>query len=135
MIICPLCDDVERTGTRLLSNETVNVLLHPDWSCLGHAMIASRRHVENFSELTADEAAAFCETVRRVEDVLLHESRADRAILLKLGIQTPHLHLHIYPVSASLDRESVMAIIDARVRVDEDRGFVDRVRARLERKS
>jgi len=55
---------------------------------------------------------------------------------LKLGIITPHLHVHIYPVSASLDRAGVMEIIDGRVRAEvseSDRTqFVRAVRARLD---
>ena len=54
-----------------------------------------------------------------------------RAILLKLGIATPHLHLHIYPVSASLDRTAVMEIIDGRVRDSFDQTLIDDLRERL----
>jgi len=54
---------------------------------------------------------------------------------MKLGIATPHLHLHIYPVSASLDRADVMEIIDGRVRDSMDdrerQAFINELRERL----
>ena len=69
---------------------------------------------------------------RKAEKVLLRLTGAERAVILKLGIVTPHLHLHIYPVSAALDRKAVMDIIDGRVRVERDEAFVARVRAGLD---
>jgi hypothetical protein len=53
-------------------------------------------------------------------------------VILKLGIVTPHLHLHIYPVSAALDRAAVMDILDGRVHVERDPAFVAAVRAALD---
>jgi diadenosine tetraphosphate (Ap4A) HIT family hydrolase len=67
----------------------------------------------------------------RTEGALLAATGADRAILLKLGIATPHLHLHIYPMSASIDRAAVMGIIDARVRDPFDQTLIDELRERL----
>ena len=66
---------------------------------------------------------------------MLGTDGAINLILLKLGIATPHLHLHIYPVSAALDRGQVMEVIDGRVRDavdDRDRqAFVNELRERL----
>jgi len=96
----------------------------------GHAMIVWKAHVENIADLTAGEYAHFAAIHHRAERALLAASGADRAILLKLGIATPHLHLHIYPVSASLDRAAVMEIIDARVRDSFDQTLIDDLRER-----
>jgi diadenosine tetraphosphate (Ap4A) HIT family hydrolase len=101
----------------------------------GHAMIVWRKHVENVADLTPNEYAHFASVHHRVEKALLDITRADRAILLKLGIATPHLHLHIYPVSASLDRARVMEIIDGKTvdaMSDEQRKtFIEELRQRL----
>jgi diadenosine tetraphosphate (Ap4A) HIT family hydrolase len=107
------------------------VVLHDDWSVRGHAMVAARRHVENVSDLGADEWSHLAELFARTERVLLELTNADRAIVMKLGIATPHLHLHIYPVSASLDREQVMRVINAETRVQRDDAFVAEVHRRL----
>jgi len=95
-------------------------------------MVIWKRHVENISELKQRERAHFWRVYHHAERVLLEVSGADRAVMLKLGIITPHLHLHIYPVSASLDRAAVMEIIEGRVREQRDPEFVRAVRARLD---
>lgn len=127
---CSLCDPAS-SGEIVFTNEFASVLIHPDWAVRGHAMVVASRHVENVSDLTSAEWLGFADAARNAERVLLAATGADRAILLKLGIQTPHLHLHIYPVSASLDRTAVMAVIDARVSVSRDDSLVETVRARM----
>jgi diadenosine tetraphosphate (Ap4A) HIT family hydrolase len=107
------------------------VILHDDWAVRGHTMIVAKRHVENLSDLGDSEAADLLNLARSVEDLLLEQTGADRAILMKLGIQTPHFHLHIYPVSSSLDRAAVMNVIDAKTRVPVDEQFVRILRDRL----
>lgn len=110
---CPLC--VEPAGA-LYQDDRVMVTLHEDRAVRGHAMVIWRNHVENVSDLTDAEAAHLMRVYRAAERALLESTGAERAVILKLGIQTPHLHLHIYPVGASLDRAAVMEIVDARVR-------------------
>ena len=97
----------------------------------GHAMVVWKTHVENVSDLSLEDAAHLSQVHHAAEKALLAATGTDRAVLLKLGIATPHLHLHIYPVSAALDRAAVMAIIDARTRVTRDEAFVEHVRSLL----
>jgi diadenosine tetraphosphate (Ap4A) HIT family hydrolase len=119
----------------LYQNNDVMVLLHEDRAVRGHAMVVWKRHVENISDLTTAEAAELTRVYYGAERALLGAAGADRAVMLKLGIQTPHLHLHIYPVSSALTRKQVMEIIDARVRdgmtAEEEAAFVNDVRERL----
>lgn len=128
---CVFCSDPSRAGDVVFEDEHALVVLHEDWSCRGHAMVVAKRHVENVSDLTAAEWSHLSALYARAERLLLEVTRADRAIVLKLGIATPHLHLHIYPVSASLDRAAVMQIIDAKVREPRDQALVDAVRHAL----
>jgi len=121
---CAFCSDF--SGLELVYEDDVAaVAIHEDWAVLGHVMVIAKQHVENLSELL--DADRFMRVYRRAERVLLQLTGAERAIILKLGIVTPHLHLHIYPVSASLDRKAVLDIIDGRVRVEVDQEFVERV--------
>jgi len=87
------------------------------------------------ADLTPDENAHFAAVHHRVEKALLQATHADRAILLKLGIVTPHLHLHIYPVRASLDRAQVMEIIDGKtvdaISDEQRKAFIEELRQRL----
>ncbi|HXA16378.1 MAG TPA: HIT family protein [Thermoanaerobaculia bacterium] len=132
---CLFCNEPRAAGEVLFEDARVVVILHQDWAVRGHAMVVWKEHVENVADLTLDDALHFAAVHHRAERTLLAVTRADRAILLKLGIATPHLHLHIYPVSASLDRGQVMEIIDGRVRdamADRDRqAFVNELRERL----
>jgi diadenosine tetraphosphate (Ap4A) HIT family hydrolase len=132
---CVFCNEPRDAGEPIFEDEKLLVLLHNDWAVRGHAMIVWRAHVENVAGLTPDDYAHFAAVHLRVERALLDVTGADRAVLLKLGIVTPHLHLHIYPVSATLDRAQVMEIIDGHSTVvmgDEERGaFADDLRKRL----
>jgi len=128
---CVFCNDPRAAGEVLFENDRVLVILHEDWAVRGHAMVVWKAHVENVADLATDEHAHFASVHHRAERALLDATGADRAILLKLGIATPHLHLHIYPVSASLDRAAVMEIIDGRVRDSFDQTSIDDLRERL----
>jgi diadenosine tetraphosphate (Ap4A) HIT family hydrolase len=132
---CLFCNDPRSSGDVLFEDARVLVILHDDWAVRGHAMVVWKEHVENVSDLTVADYLHFAAIHHRAERALLAVTRADRAILLKLGIATPHLHLHIYPVSAELERAAVMEIVDARVRdAMDDRGreaFINELRERL----
>jgi diadenosine tetraphosphate (Ap4A) HIT family hydrolase len=130
-MICVFCNDPRAAGEVLFEDDRVLVILHEDWAVRGHAMVVWKAHVENVADLTAGEYAHFAAVHHRAERALLAATGADRAILLKLGIATPHLHLHIYPVSASLERSAVMEIIDGRVRDSFDQTLIDEIHERL----
>jgi histidine triad (HIT) family protein len=118
MTACPLCEaaiDPERAGMLLFEDDRLFAVLHEDWAVAGHAMLVWKDHRENLSDLDGPEAAHMMASLRRLEGAVLRATGAGRAILLKLGIQVPHLHLHLYPVSRDLDRQAVMRIIDGKV--------------------
>jgi diadenosine tetraphosphate (Ap4A) HIT family hydrolase len=125
---CTFCDE---THDAVYADDHCFVMLHDDWAARGHAMVVWRRHVENLSDLEPGELAHFIAVHARAERALLELTGAERAVVVKLGIATPHLHLHIYPVGASLDRAAVMAAIDGKVRAERDPEFVRRLRDRL----
>ena len=128
---CVFCTDPREAGEIVYEDDRVWVIAHADWAVRGHAMVVWRRHVENVADLTLDDAVHFAVVHHRAESALLAATKADRAVLMKLGIATPHLHLHIYPVSAALGREEVFEIIDARVRAAYDEALVAELRERL----
>ena len=129
---CVFCGDVRRAGDVLAEDERLWIVLHDDWAVRGHAMIVWKRHVENIADLAVDDCVHFAITHHRVERALLAATGADRAIVFKLGIATPHLHVHIYPVPAALDRGAIMAIIDAKVCEPRDEAFLAELRSRLD---
>ena len=128
---CAAKGDLSRFGTLIHEDDHCAVALHPDSSVAGHAMVIWKRHVENVAGLEPEELAHFARIHSEAERVLLRETGRERAILLKLGIQVPHLHLHIYPVSAAATRADVMAAIEATVREERPEGLVERCRRSL----
>lgn len=128
---CVFCDDVHRAGELIFEDDKTWLLLHPDWSPRGHAMVVAKAHVENASALNVDEWVHLAKVWHRAERVLLEATHADRAIILKLGIVTPHLHVHIYPMSASATREEVFAAIDGKRGEERDEMFIEEVRRHL----
>jgi diadenosine tetraphosphate (Ap4A) HIT family hydrolase len=125
---CALCNV---TGDLVYEDPDCMVVVHEDWSVLGHVMIVARRHVENISGLDEETWERIARVWQRTERVLLALTRADRCIALKLGVLTPHLHVHLYPVPASASREEIFASIDTKTRVPRDENFVTMLRQHL----
>src|SRR5262249_36607651 len=100
---CVFCQDVHRAGEVIAEGTRLWAVLHEDWAVRGHTMIVWKQHVENVADLALEDWLHFAATHHRVERALLEATGAARAVILKLGIATPHLHVHVYPVPASLD--------------------------------
>jgi len=126
---CTLC---KIEGEVVYEDDGAYVVLHEDWAVRGHAMVVAKTHVENVADLDEREWFHIARVWHRVEGELLRLTKADRCIVMKLGIMTPHLHLHLYPVSATASRDDVFAAIDAKTRVDRDEHFVAQLRAALD---
>jgi diadenosine tetraphosphate (Ap4A) HIT family hydrolase len=128
---CTFCDDPMSAGELVFEDECAWVFLHPDWSPRGHAMVVAKTHIENASDLEDAEWLHLARVWHRAERVLLDLTQSDRAIILKLGIMTPHLHVHIYPVSAQATRDDVFAAFDGKKSEPRDDAFVDAVKRGL----
>ena len=127
---CTFCSDLSAAGGLVFEDERSWVLLHPDWSPRGHAMVVAKRHVENASSLDEDEWLHLARVWHRAEGIL-DATGAERAIVFKLGILTPHLHIHIYPMSATATRENVFAAFDGNASEPRDEAFVATIRSAL----
>lgn len=126
---CSFCDsggNFTTFGQIIHEDDRAAVLLHPDSAVAGHAMLVWKRHVENVADLDPAELTHFSALHHAAERALLSVTGHPRAILLKLGLMTPHLHLHIYPVPASATRDQVMAAINAASTEEREEGFGDR---------
>ncbi len=134
-LFCELLTTRDGAADILFEDDDVLVLLHEAWAALGHTVVVAKRHVENVSELPADQWARVARVFQRVEAAVLATTGADRAILMKLGLMVPHLHIHIYPVSREMSREQVFAIVDGKSKHecsgDEKAAFVDVLRTRI----
>lgn len=130
MTACALCAPPDAQSL-LFENEAARVVVHPDWSPRGHLMVVARAHVENASSLDEARWLELARVWHRAERALLETTGAERAIVMKLGIQTAHLHVHLYPVAATATREEVFAFIDARRGHPFDAELVVALRGRL----
>jgi histidine triad (HIT) family protein len=128
---CIFCDN-KWPGDLVFEDDTVWVVLHEDWAVRGHAIVIPKTHAMNLSDLNVREGMRYSAAYRRAEIILLRETQMERAIMLKLGIVTPHLHLHIFPVPASVDRAHVMAMIDGRTHEPRDESFVQQIREAMD---
>ena len=128
---CIFCTNPLSVGEIVFEDERVLVLLHNDWSPRGHAMVVAKSHIENASDLDEENWLHLARVWHRAERVILEIAGAERAIILKLGILTPHLHMHIYPASATATRDDVFAAFDGKTSQPRDETFVTAVRAAL----
>lgn len=128
---CIFCTDAQSAGEIVFEDDRSLVLLHPDWSPRGHAMVVSKSHVENASDVDEENWLHLARVWHRAERAILDATGADRAMILKLGIMTPHLHVHIYPMSAAATREDVFAAFDGNKREPCDKTFVTAIQAAL----
>lgn len=122
---CPLCSGI--TGDVVFENEHATVVLHEDWSPRGHAMVVAKRHVENAHEAPRE----FFDVWQRAEKAILQATHKERAMILKLGIAAPHLHIHIYPMSKDATRQEVFDAFDGKAKEARDGDFVETVRLTL----
>ena len=126
---CVLCDDPSSVGAIVYEDEVARVIVHNDWAGRGHALVVAREHVENISDLRFP--AAFLDVYARAERAMLDATKCERAMMLKLGIVTPHLHVHIYPMLASDDRASVFGAFEGAVRRVPSKEIVEEIKRRF----
>jgi len=131
VVNCVFCADVHQAGEIVFEDASAWVLVHPDWSPRGHVMIVAKRHVENASELAEQEWLRVASVWHRAEKAILEVTQAQRAMILKLGIVTAHLHVHVYPVAATASRDEVFAAFDGKKSESRDASFVTNLRALL----
>jgi len=127
---CELCGTPR--GDIVFEDALARVILHEDGSPRGHAMIVAKRHVENASDLDEADWLHLTRLWHRAERALLEATGADRAIVMKLGILTPHLHVHIYPMPSTATRAEAFDAIDGNARTERDDAFVEDVHRRLD---
>lgn len=128
---CAFCTDLSTTGELVFEDASTWVIVHPDWSPRGHVMVVAKQHVENISDVSPDEWGHIAMLFQRVERIVLALTGAQRAIVMKLGIQTPHLHLHLYPMKDDATRGDVFDAIDGKRGEVSDGAFVAALRDAL----
>src|SRR3954465_10144328 len=89
-LFCSNANNFGSIGDLIYDDARCAVVLHDDWSVLGHAILIWKSDVGNFSDLSDEDARHFSRMHHALEKTLLAATGAERAILMKLGIATPH---------------------------------------------
>ena len=80
-------------------------------------MVVAKQHVENVSDLGEDEWLHVARVWHRAERELRAATGAERVMVMKLGIQTPHLHIHLFPFAADATRDEVFAAFEGKAKL------------------
>ena len=104
---CVVCTSPTQAGEVLSEDQHSWVIRHPQ----GQTMIVAKRHVENVGGLDEGEWLHLARVWHRTE----RELNAERVMVMKLGLQTPHLHIHLFPFDATATREEVFAAFEGRL--------------------
>jgi diadenosine tetraphosphate (Ap4A) HIT family hydrolase len=109
-VSCVFCTNANDAGTILEEDEHTWTIRHPQ----GQTMVVAKRHVENVSDLDEEEWLHVARVWHRAERELRAKTGAERVIVLKLGVQTPHLHIHLHPFSAEATRDEIFLTLAGR---------------------
>ena len=107
---CLFCNDPRDAGAVLRENDHVWIVRHPD----GQHMVVAKRHVQNVSDLDEETWLQVARSWHQAEAELRAQTGASRVVVMKLGLQTPHLHIHLYPFDEAATRQEVIDVIEGR---------------------
>jgi histidine triad (HIT) family protein len=66
----------------------------------GHTLVVPKREVGYLFDLAPAEQAALWDAVRKVEALLRERLGFRRAVLMVIGWEVPHVHVHVIPTNA-----------------------------------
>ncbi|MAF67416.1 MAG: HIT family protein [Planctomycetes bacterium] len=69
----------------------------------GHTLVVPKREVDYLFELEPEEYTAFWEAVRTVEARLRERLGFARAVVVAIGWEVPHVHVHLIPTDSISD--------------------------------
>lgn len=69
----------------------------------GHTLVIPKREVSYLFDLDADEYAALWAAVRTVEAKLKAQTGCKRVVVMVIGWEVPHVHVHLIPTDKNGD--------------------------------
>lgn len=97
---CAYCvegDLVAKFGIKICELNASKVYLFKEQSHLGRCIVASKKHVGDMTELTAEERAAYFEDVAKVANAIKAAFHPDKVNFGAYGDTGHHLHFHLCP--------------------------------------
>jgi histidine triad (HIT) family protein len=81
----------------------------------GHVLVVPKIQVDQFDDLPDDDYRALFAAVKKVSKRVKEAMKAERAIVVILGFDIPHAHVHVIPANDSLSfLRAQAAVLDAR---------------------
>ncbi len=88
---CPLCDIKEY----FYKNALFSLIFVKDIP--GYIKLITNKHIKEFSELSDKEAVEITLALKKIEKILIQNTKADKINIAELGNMVPHFHIHIIP--------------------------------------
>jgi len=134
---CSYCAEgalLDAFGIKICELPMSKVILFREQSHLGRVIVACKRHVDDITDLTAEERQAYMEDVNRVAEVIHEEFRPDKLNFGAYGDTMHHLHFHLVPkYKDEFEWGGVFAMNPHQKELTEEeyQEMIDRIRAKL----
>ena len=97
---CSYCAEgalLDAFGIKICELPMSKVILFKEQSHYGRVIVACKRHVDDITDLSAEERSSFIEDVNRVATVLHELFNPDKINFGAYGDTMHHLHVHLVP--------------------------------------
>ncbi len=97
MACCDIFEVFDEKNNLIKEYDHWKLLVRNRNSTLGNCVAITKRHMESFSEITAEEMADFANVVKDVEGALKKAFDYEKINYLMLMMKDKHTHFHIIP--------------------------------------
>jgi histidine triad (HIT) family protein len=101
---CLFCKIIsgEVPSSKVYEDESVYAFLDIAPSSTGHTLIMPKKHIENFNEMSPEDAASFFKSVNKIAKGVEKGASADGSNIglnngKVAGQEVPHVHIHLIP--------------------------------------
>ncbi|WP_049891209.1 HIT family protein [Methanohalobium evestigatum] len=101
---CLFCKIIsgEIPSSKVYEDESVYAFLDIAPSSIGHTLIMPKKHIENFNEMSPEDAASFFKSVNKIAKGVEKGVSADGSNIglnngTVAGQEVPHVHIHLIP--------------------------------------
>jgi histidine triad (HIT) family protein len=75
----------------------------------GHVLVVPKNQIDHVDDLPDDDYVALFATVKKVAKRVKEVMQSERAVIVVMGYDVPHAHVHVLPCDKSRDFYEVMA--------------------------
>lgn len=97
MACCDIFEVFDEKNNLIKDYEHWKLLIRNRNTTLGNCVAITKRHMENFSDITPEEMKEFAQVVKDVERALKQSFSYDKINYLMLMMKDSHTHFHVIP--------------------------------------